>query len=175
MFPIHVQLTVSTPADLAKLNEFVAQFYAHGAATAPRLADAKLAQHVASLAAAVGAVGAEQEAAAAPVEKPSPAPRARTPRTAEAPVAAVPAPTAPAPESSAAAPAEAQPPASTAATEPAAEEFKYETLQKAVLGAVQKHGRAALEAISVKHGAPSFKALPANAWAAAYADVVALG
>lgn len=171
MFPIHVQLTVSTPADLAKLNDFVAQFYAHGAATAPRLpqiVDPALAQHVNTLSAAVIA---EEKAEVLDAPKPSPAPRARTPRTAEAPVAAAPAPTAPAQESSAAAHAGAAPPASTAATE----EFKYETLQKAVLGAASKHSRDALLAIARKHGAESFKALPASAWAAAHADVVALG
>lgn len=167
MFPIHVQLTVSTPADLAKLNEFVASFYGHAVATAPKLpeiVDPVLAQHVNTLAAAVEA---EQEVAAAPVEKPK---KAKTPAPSPAPVEpAAPSPTTVEPEAAQA------PAAAPAPTEPVTEAFDYAVLQKAVLAAVQKHGRATLEAISTKHGAPSFKALPASAWAAAHADVVALG
>lgn len=100
--------------------------------------------------------------------KPSAAPTAPSPRTAAA-APSTPAPSAAAPETK----AESSDAPSTAT--PAAAPFAYDTLLKAVNAAAPKHGRAALLAIAQKHGAPTFKELPASAWAAAHADVVALG
>lgn len=103
--------------------------------------------------------------------KPSAAKIAPSPRTAEA------APSQPAQP-------DAAPEKQTTATEPAAAAtsapadapaFEYATLQKAVVAAAPKHGKAKLIEIATKHGAPDFKSLPASAWAAAHADVVALG
>lgn len=102
--------------------------------------------------------------------KPSVAATARSPRTA----AAAPSPSAP----SADAPATqttATPPAADASSAPAGDAFDYAVLQKAVNAAVPKHGKDKLLAIAKKHGADNFKGLPASAWAAAHADVVALG
>ena len=99
--------------------------------------------------------------------KPSAAKTAPSPRTAEA---------APAPASAAPAPStEATPPAADAPSASPPAEFEYGTLQKAVVAAAPKHGKAKLLEIAVKHGAPDFKSLPAGAWAAAHADVIALG
>lgn len=84
------------------------------------------------------------------------------------------APSTPAP--SAAAPEKKAESSDAPSTEtPAAAPFAYDTLLKAVNAAAPKHGRAALLAIANKHGAPTFKELPASVWAAAHADVVALG
>lgn len=103
--------------------------------------------------------------------KPSAAPTARSPRTAAA------APSTPAPSAAAPAPAPtATPPAAAAPSASApAEAFDYAVLAKAVNARVAKYGKAALLAIATKHGAGTFKGLPASAWAAAHADVVALG
>ncbi len=103
--------------------------------------------------------------------KPSAAPTARSPRTAAA------APSTPAPSAAAPAPAPtATPPAAPAPSASApAEAFDYAVLAKAVNARVARYGKAALLAIATKHGAGTFKALPASAWAAAHADVVALG
>ena len=102
--------------------------------------------------------------------KPSAAPTARSQRTA----AAAPSPSA----QQAAAPA-----TQTTATQPSADAssasggdaFDYATLQKAVNAAVPKHGKENLLAIAKAHGADNFKGLDASKWAAAHADVVALG
>lgn len=70
---------------------------------------------------------------------------------------------------------------SAATTEPdagatsAAEPFEYATLQKAVNERVAKLGKDKLLAIATKHGAKTFKDLPADKWALAHADVIALG
>jgi hypothetical protein len=103
--------------------------------------------------------------------KPSAAPTARSPRTAAA------APSTPAPSAAAPAPAPtATPPAAPAPSASApAEAFDYAALAKAVNARVARYGKAALLAIATKHGAGTFKGLPASAWAAAHADVVALG
>ncbi len=103
--------------------------------------------------------------------KPSAAPTARSPRTAAA------APSTPAPSAAAPAPAPtATPPAAPAPSASApAEAFDYAVLAKAVNARVARYGKAALLAIATKHGAGTFKALPASAWAADHADVVALG
>lgn len=103
--------------------------------------------------------------------KPSAAPTARSPRTAAA------APSTPAPSAAAPAPAPtATPPAAPAPSASApAEAFDYAVLAKAVNARVARYGKAALLAIATKHGAGTFKGLPASAWAAAHADVVALG
>lgn len=108
--------------------------------------------------------------------KPSAARTARSPRTAEA------APSTPAPSGDAPEPkAESSEPAATAQTadassaSQAAEPFDYALLAKAVNAAVPKHGKDKLVAIAKKHGADSFKVLPNTSWAAAHADVVALG
>ena len=69
-------------------------------------------------------------------------------------------------------PPAAAPSPATTADAPA---FDYATLQKAVVAAAPKHGKAKLIEIANKHGAPDFKSLPASTWAAAHADVVALG
>jgi hypothetical protein len=122
------------------------------------------------------------EAAMADTVDPTPAPKAEAPGKPSA------AKTAPSPRTAEAAPSPAAQPAaapapSTEATPPAADvssasppaEFDYATLQKAVVAAAPKHGKAKLLEIAVKHGAPDFKSLPASAWAAAHADVIALG
>lgn len=104
--------------------------------------------------------------------KPSAAPTARSPRTAAV------APSTPAPSAAAPAPAPtATPPAAAApsASAPAEAAFDYAVLAKAANARVAKYGKAALLAIATKHGAGTFKGLPASAWAAAHADVVALG
>ena len=99
--------------------------------------------------------------------KPSAAKTAPSPRTAEA---------APAPASAAPAPStEATPPAADAPSASPPAEFEYGTLQKAVVAAAPKHGKAKLIEIATKHGAPDFKSLPSAVWAAAHADVIALG
>ena len=64
--------------------------------------------------------------------------------------------------------AEAEPQASTAA-------FDYAELARAVNSRISKFGKKALLAVAKKHGADTFKALPADKWAAAHADVIALG
>lgn len=101
---------------------------------------------------------------------------APSPRTAEA-APSTPAPSDAAPEKASSTPASESSTATGAAATSAepAEAFEYATLQKAVNERVAKHGKAALLAIAEKHGAPNFKALPADKWAAAHADVVALG
>ena len=121
------------------------------------------------------------EAAMADTVDPTPAPQAEAPGKPSA------AKTAPSPRTAEAAPSpaaqpDAAPATSTEATPPAAdapsalaEAFEYATLQKAVVAAAPKHGKAKLIEIAVKHGAPDFKSLPASAWAAAHADVIALG
>jgi hypothetical protein len=99
--------------------------------------------------------------------KPSAAKTAPSRPTAEA---------APSPASAAPAPStEATPPAADASSASPPADFEYATLQKAVVAAAPKHGKAKLLEIAVKHGAPDFKSLPASAWQAAYDDVVALG
>lgn len=96
--------------------------------------------------------------------KANPAP---SPRTAAAAGGGAPAKTA---EESAppAGSAEAEPQASTAA-------FDYAELARAVNSRISKFGKEALLAVAKKHGADTFKALPADKWAAAHADVIALG
>lgn len=109
--------------------------------------------------------------------KPSDAPTARSPRTAAAaPSPSAPSVAAPEPkaESSDAKPT-AAPAAAPSASAPAEAAFEYATLAKAVNARVAKYGKAALLAIATKHGAGTFKDLPASAWAAAHADVIALG
>jgi pectin methylesterase-like acyl-CoA thioesterase len=102
--------------------------------------------------------------------KPSAAKTAPSPRTAEAaPSPAAQPAAAPAPST------EATPPAADVSSASPPAEFDYATLQKAVVAAAPKHGKAKLLEIAVKHGAPDFKSLPASAWAAAHADVIALG
>lgn len=120
------------------------------------------------------AVSADEKAAVLEAPgKSSPAKTARGKPTAEVAVAAAPEKTVDEPASQpAAASVETAHPASTAADEPA---FEYGTLAAAVNAAVPKHGKAKLLAIAAKHGAENFKALAASAWAAAHADVVALG
>ena len=114
--------------------------------------------------------------------KDTPAPAGEAPgkssaaKTAPSPPTAEAAPSQPAP--SAAAPAtkapEATPPAADApsASVPA---FDYAELARAVNSRISKFGKEALLAVAKKHGADTFKALPADKWAAAHADVVALG
>ena len=72
-------------------------------------------------------------------------------------------------------PAAETPTALTAAAPAAGEPFDYRTLAVAVNQRVPKFGKDKLLAIAKKHGAETFKALPPEAWAAAHADVVALG
>lgn len=104
--------------------------------------------------------------------KPSDAPTARSPRTAAAaPSPSAPSAAAPAPAPTATPPAAAAPSASA----PAEAAFEYATLAKAVNARVAKYGKAALLAIATKHGAGTFKDLPASAWQKAYDDVCALG
>lgn len=105
--------------------------------------------------------------------KPSAAPTAPSQPTAEA-APSQPAPSADAPESKTTAtePAAAAPSASAPADD---KPFDYTVLQKAVNERVAKFGKDALLAIATKHGAATFKALDASKWAAAHADVVALG
>lgn len=103
--------------------------------------------------------------------KPSAAPTARSPRTAAA-APSTPAHSADAPETQTTA---TEPDASASSASAPAEAFDYALLAKAVNARVAKYGKAALLAIATKHGAGTFKALPASAWAAAHADVVALG
>jgi hypothetical protein len=114
------------------------------------------------------------------------APKPKAEKTAPAPTPAPPAePTAPSPptveEAVAAAPVQStEPAAPPPATAPAADassadEFPYSQLAAAVNAALGKHGKAALSAIALKHGAATFKALPPTAWKAAHDDVVALG
>lgn len=103
--------------------------------------------------------------------KPSAAPTAPSQPTAEA-APSTPAPSADAPEK----PATATEPAAAAPSAPVDDKpFDYTVLQKAVNERVAKFGKDALLAIATKHGAATFKALDASKWAAAHADVVALG
>jgi hypothetical protein len=131
------------------------------------------------------AVGANltAETAMADTVDPKPAPKAEAPGKPSAAKTAPSRPTAEAGPSPSAQPdaapeqkaPEATPPAADAPSASAPAEFEYATLQKAVVAAAPKHGKARLLEIAVKHGAPDFKSLPAGAWAAAHADVVALG
>lgn len=103
--------------------------------------------------------------------KPSAAPTAPSQPTAEA-ASSQPAPSAAAPESK----TTATEPAAAAPSAPADDKpFDYTVLQKAVNERVAKFGKDALLAIATKHGAATFKALDPSKWAAAHADVVALG
>lgn len=105
--------------------------------------------------------------------KPSAAPTARSPRTAAAgPSTSAPSPAAPE-TAPTATPVDA--PAPSAGAPADAPAFEYATLQKAVNARVAKFGKDALLAVAKKHGAATFKDLPASAWAAAHADVIALG
>ena len=155
MFPIHFKLTISTPAELAAIAQFVAAGYATNVANAPTVgvsADEKV---------AVASVGKSVKDAPAP-----------SPRTAKAAVADAPEKTAAA-STPAAEPAAAPSPASTAAPEP----FEYKTLQALVLKLLKTHADA-LSEIAKKHGQPhgatTFKTLPPECWPAAYADVQAM-
>jgi hypothetical protein len=156
MFPIHFKLTISTPEELAKVTAFIAAGYASNVANVPTVG-----------------VSADEKAAvlgksAATTEKPAPSPR--TAKAATEPAA--PAKTAAAP-TPAAEPAAAPLPASTAAPEA----FQYDTLKKLILKLLPTHGDALTE-IAQRHGQPhgatTFKSLPPECWAAAYADVQAL-
>jgi hypothetical protein len=153
MFPIHLTLTLSNAGQLQRLAAFVEADKAAEQAAWPRL----------------------DSTSDKPVEapgKPSSATTARSPRTAEE------APSKPAP--SAAAPVTTttdtpQAAAAPSAAAPADSPFEYVTLQKAVNAALAAHGRETLAAIAARHGAPNFKALSADKWAAAHADILALG
>lgn len=161
MFPIHLKLTVGTQAELERVAAFIAGSTAASLAAAPRL-DTPLPP--------IASVSADEKAAVLEAPgKPSAAKTARSPRTAEA-APSQPAPSDAAPETTAPA---VTPPTADAASAPA--EFEYATLQKAVNAAVPKHGKAKLLAVAAQHGAENFKELAASAWAAAHADVVALG
>lgn len=103
-----------------------------------------------------------------PQEPKSKAPRAKAAPTAPAEVAA-PAPTTAAPvevPAPAAAPVEPEPAAAPA--------FEYAVLQKKAFELLPRLGKAQILAIAEKHGAATFKELPADKWAAAHADLVAL-
>ena len=108
-------------------------------------------------------------AAASATSEAAPAP---SPRTAD-PAAPGEAPAVPA--ATGEKPAAETPTAPTAAAPAAGEPFDYRTLAVAVNQRVPKFGKDKLLAIAKKHGAETFKALPPEAWAAAHADVVALG
>lgn len=119
------------------------------------------------------AVNVAPEVASAKPGKPSAAKTAPSLPTAEA-APSTPAPSADAPEPKApeATPQAADAPsASPTADTPA---FEYATLQKAVNVRIAKHGKDKLLAIAKKHGGDTFKALTADAWAAAYEDVIKL-
>lgn len=58
--------------------------------------------------------------------------------------------------------------------EPAAPAFDYGVLQKKAFELLPRLGKAQILAIAEKHGAATFKELPADKWAAAHADLVAL-
>lgn len=154
MFPLTITLT-----NLAQLKAVMAAL-AGGA-------NAVVSANLAVEAAMVDTVDPTPAPKAEAPGKPSAATTAPSPRTAEA---------APAPASAAPAPStEATPPAADVSSASPPAEFDYATLQKAVVAAAPKHGKAKLLEIAVKHGAPDFKSLPASAWAAAHADVIALG
>lgn len=114
------------------------------------------------------------ETAMADTVDPTPAPKAEAPGKPAAKAVATPSTATPAAASTEK--SEPASPTTQPAAAPAAEgEFKYETLQRAVNAAVPKHGKDKLLAIAKAHGADNFKGLPADKWAAAHADVLALG
>lgn len=100
------------------------------------------------------------------------APKAKAPRAKAAPTAPVEG-AAPAPTT--AAPVVAPPPAAAPVEpEPVAPSFDYGVLQKKAFELLPRLGKAQILAIAEKHGAATFKELPADKWAAAHADLVAL-
>jgi hypothetical protein len=109
-------------------------------------------------------LGADAEIAQ---EAPAPAPKSRK--------AAKPTP---APESEAApAPATVLPPPVVpvpAAVVEAPPAFEYAVLQKKAFELLPRVGKAQILAVAEKHGAATFKSLPAEKWQAAYDDLVAL-
>lgn len=102
-------------------------------------------------------------------------PKAKAPRAKAAPTApvevAAPAPTTAAPVVApppVAAPVEPEPAA------PSAPAFEYAILQRKAFELLPRLGKAQILAIAEKHGAGTFKELPAERWQAAYDDLVAL-
>lgn len=154
MFPLTLTLTLHNVAQLEQLRDLLAN------TPAPK-----------------AGVSADEKAAVLGNAPPAPsaAPTAPSPRTAEA--APTPASAAPAPKAEKPAAPPTEPPAAApSAPSPAdAKPFEYATLQKAVNQALPKHGKDALLAIAKAHGGSTFKDLKPEVWAAAHADVVALG
>lgn len=142
-----IQVTLSFPTQVALLEFFAHKLRAEAADRRDVTADEKAAVLTEAPPKPAGKPKAEKPAASAPAAAPS------------EPTAAAPAP----------APAE----------KPAKSSVDYPTLQKAVFalaGEVQKQGldpKAIVLGIAAKHGAPTFKELPAETWAAALADVKA--
>lgn len=110
----------------------------------------------------------------APVKNAGKPPAAAKPATTAAEPAAT-KPTATEPAAAAASDTKASSVSDT--TPPAAAPFAYSTLQQLVMKLIPTHGDA-LREIARKHGEPhgatTFKSLPPEVWAAAYADVQAL-
>lgn len=134
----------------------------------------RVARQLATESAMADTVGPAPAAKAEAPGKPSAAPTARSPRTAEAaPSPSAPSPAAPETSEKPSAPTTA--PVAAAPSAGDAPAFEYATLQKAVNERVAKLGKDKLLAVAAKHGAKTFKELPADKWQAAYEDVIALG
>ena len=152
MFPIHFKLTISTPAELAAITQFVAAGYATNVANAPTVG-----------------VSADEKAAVVGNVKPAAEKTAAKPANAKLTATEAPAPAA----------AEKKGDSASGTTQPAgaSSAFEYKTLQALVLKLLKTHADE-LSEIAKKHGQPhgatTFKTLPPECWPAAYADVQAL-
>lgn len=166
MFPIKITITANNADELSKLNAVFGALHAVESAKTGVSAEEKAAVASGFLEDSNGPVAGEAPG------KPSAAKTARSPRTAEA-APSTPAPSDAAPETPTT--DTQQDAAASSASAEQAEAFDYTVLQKAVNSRIGKYGKDALLAIAQKHGAASFKALTPDTWAAAHADVIALG
>lgn len=153
MFPTTITLTISSPEQLAQALAAMAHMV--GTPVTPP-AETPPAPKPKAEKTAPAATAAKPEAASAPSQP-----------TVEVAAAAAPVQSTeqPAPQSDTVKAADAT----------SAAEFPYAKLAAVVNGALGKHGKEKLMAIAKKHGADTFKGLPASAWQAAHDDVVALG
>lgn len=188
MFPITVHLTITNPAQLFDLAKLLAGGAAHMSGpqtgqeliTSPAAIEAALADTVdpPRVASNDKADIVRERQLEAP-GKPSAAATARSRPTAAAapsPSAAPPAPAAaPAPKAETPAEPTTAPPATAPSAPSPAEEVSYDQLRDAVNARITKVGLQKLSEVCAKHGAATFKALPKEKWAAALADVLALG
>lgn len=170
MFPLTI--TITNPAQLNAVLTALGFATAAHAVTTGVSANEKAAVLLATEAAMADTVSPAPVAEAP--GKPSAAATAASPPTAEAARST----SAPSPDASATSATPSAQPTAPAADAPSAADakpFEYATLQRAVNERVAKLGKDKLLAIAKAHGAATFKELPAAKWAAAHADVIALG